>query len=116
MAAAAAMCGGASAASVTLYGVVDTGFAYNSVDADGYNANGFGDLDGDSFGMQSGQRSGSRFGFKGEEELGNGLTIKFVLESAASARTTVPAATTVSLTVKRACRCLAPSVSLVWAA
>lgn len=39
MAAAAAMCGGASAASVTLYGVVDTGFAYNSVDADGYNAN-----------------------------------------------------------------------------
>ena len=33
LAAATAMCS-ASAASVTLYGVVDTGFAYNSIDWD----------------------------------------------------------------------------------
>lgn len=88
LAAATAMCG-ASAASLTLYGIVDTGFAYNSVDTDGYEAQyrgvgdnkGFRGQGGDSFGMMSGQSSGSRFGMKGEEELGNGLTVGFVLEN-----------------------------------
>ena len=31
--------------------------------------------------MQSGQRSGSRFGMKGVEDLGNGLKVGFVLEN-----------------------------------
>ena len=31
--------------------------------------------------MQSGQASGSRFGFKGTEDLGNGLTVGFILEN-----------------------------------
>ena len=35
----------------------------------------------------SGQRSGSRFGMKGVEELGNGLTVGFVLESGISTDT-----------------------------
>ena len=34
----------------------------------------------DSFGIQSGNQSGSRFGFKGTEDLGNGLTVGFILE------------------------------------
>lgn len=72
LAAAAAMCS-ASAASVTLYGIIDTGFAYNySTLTD--NAD-------NSFGMMSGQSSGSRFGLKGVEELGNGLTVGFILEN-----------------------------------
>lgn len=78
LAAAAAMCS-ASAASVTLYGIIDTGFAYNSYNDDNYstltnNAD-------NSFGMMSGQSSGSRFGLKGVEELGNGLTVGFILEN-----------------------------------
>lgn len=84
LAAATAMCG-ASAASLTLYGIVDTGVAYNSIDWDGYT--GLKGKGGDSFGMMSGQSSGSRFGFKGEEELGNGLTVGFVLENGFSSDT-----------------------------
>lgn len=81
LAAATAMCS-ASAASVTLYGVVDTGFAYNSIDWDEA-----GSETENSFEMASGQRSGSRFGMKGVEELGNGLTVGFVLESGISTDT-----------------------------
>lgn len=84
LAAATAMCG-ASAASLTLYGIVDTGFAYDSVNADNNTA--LADLDGDSFAMKSGQSSGSRFGFKGEEELGNGVSVGFVLENGFSSDT-----------------------------
>lgn len=84
LAAATAMCG-ASAASVTLYGIVDTGVAYNTVDWDNYSD--LQSLDGDSFAMMSGQSSSSRFGFKGEEELGNGLTVGFVLENGFSSDT-----------------------------
>lgn len=84
LAAATAMCG-ASAASLTLYGIVDTGFAYDSVNADNYDP--LADLDGDSFAMKSGQSSGSRFGFKGEEELGNGVSVGFVLENGFSSDT-----------------------------
>ena len=79
-----AMCG-ASATSLTLYGVVDTGLAYNSIDWDGYK--GLEGQGGDSFGMQSGQRSGSRWGMKGVEDLGNGLQVGFVLENGFSSDT-----------------------------
>lgn len=77
LAAATAMCS-ASAASVTLYGVVDTGLRYNNIESDNYADLG---SDGSEFLMASGQRSGNRFGFKGVEELGNGLTVGFVLEN-----------------------------------
>ena len=61
LAAAAAMCS-ASAASVTLYGIIDTGFAYNSYNVDKYTA--LAGAADNSFGMMSGQSSGSRFGLK----------------------------------------------------
>ena len=84
LAAMTAMCG-ASATSVTLYGVVDTGFAYNSVNTDDFA--GLAGQGGDSFSMESGQRSGSRFGMKGVEDLGNGLQVGFVLENGFSTDT-----------------------------
>lgn len=84
LAAAAAMCS-ASAASVTLYGIIDTGFAYNSYNDDKYTA--LAGAADNSFAMMSGQSSGSRFGLKGVEELGNGLTVGFILESGISSDT-----------------------------
>ena len=84
LAAAAAMCS-ASAASVTLYGIIDTGFAYNSYNDDKYTA--LAGAADNSFGMMSGQSSGSRFGLKGVEELGNGLTVGFILEDGFSSGT-----------------------------
>lgn len=84
LAAAAAM-SSASAASVTLYGIIDTGFAYNSYNDDKYTA--LAGAADNSFAMMSGQSSGSRFGLKGVEELGNGLTVGFILESGISSDT-----------------------------
>ena len=70
-----AFAGSALAADVQLYGIVDTGLLYSHVDADRA------DIDAtDSFQMKSGMASGSRFGLKGTEDLGNGLTVGFVLE------------------------------------
>lgn len=76
MAAIGAFAGSAVAADVTVYGLVDYGFNYQHVDADiqGVDAQ-------DNFEMRSGMNSGSRFGFKGSEDLGNGLTVGFVLEN-----------------------------------
>lgn len=70
-----AFAGSAIAADVTLYGVVDLGLNYSHVGMDGV-----GD-DLDTFEMKSGQQSGSRWGLKGTEDLGNGLTVGFVLEN-----------------------------------
>lgn len=71
-----AFAGSAFAADVTLYGLVDYGFNYIHKDADttGVDAT-------DSFEMRSGQNSGSRFGLKGTEDLGNGMKVGFVLEN-----------------------------------
>lgn len=69
-----AFAGSALAADVQLYGIVDTGVGYSHIDGDGQVE------DIDSFSMESGQASGSRFGFKGTEDLGNGLTVGFILE------------------------------------
>ena len=69
-----AFAGTAAAAEVNLYGVVDTGFAYTYVKVT-YGAKE------DTFGMQSGYNSGSRFGLKGTEDLGNGLQVGFKLEN-----------------------------------
>ena len=69
-----AFAGSALAADVQLYGIVDTGVGYSHVDADGL------EEDYDAFEMKSGQASGSRWGIKGTEDLGNGLTVGFILE------------------------------------
>lgn len=56
--------------SVTLYGIIDTaiGGAKQSYKHSG-------------FGMMSGVQSGSRWGLRGQENLGNGLQLKFQLEN-----------------------------------
>ena len=56
--------------SVTLYGIIDEGINYNS------NMNGS-----RSYAMQGGVSQGSRWGFKGVEDLGGGLKAIFTLES-----------------------------------
>jgi predicted porin len=58
---------------VTVYGVIDQGFAYSSSNAFGNGTNKFS-------GLKDGGLSGSRFGFKGEEALGNGLKAIFTME------------------------------------
>lgn len=66
----------AQAADVTVYGLIDTGIGYTNTD------NGVaGEDDVSKFDMRSGQNSGSRFGIKGTEDLGNGLKVGFVLEN-----------------------------------
>ncbi len=72
-----AFAGTAAAADVSLYGVVDTGFAYTCSDKV---LGGKTLVDGESrFAMRSGYNSTSRFGLKGEENLGNGLKVGFIL-------------------------------------
>lgn len=70
-----AFAGSALAAEVQLYGIVDTGLQYLHSDSDAVGADAS-----DTFSMESGMQSGSRFGFKGTEDLGNGLTVGFILE------------------------------------
>lgn len=82
--------GSSMAADVTMYGVVDTGLAYTHDKFTG-SANvkeTWNDLAGlvadeksDNFRMDSGNNSSSRFGIRGTEELGNGLTVGFKLEN-----------------------------------
>ncbi|MGV3656097.1 MAG: porin [Noviherbaspirillum sp.] len=57
--------------SVSIYGVVDAGISYTDN----------GNPAGESWGLDSGQQSGSRLGFKGVEDLGGGLSAIFTLES-----------------------------------
>jgi predicted porin len=77
--AAALIAGYAGAASaqnsVTLYGVVSTGFKYESAKA-GSNAE-----TKSQFAMDQGQWNGNRWGLRGVEDLGNGLKASFQLES-----------------------------------
>lgn len=61
--------------SVTLYGIIDTGIGYNQVKGD--------DVAGGKatrVGVINGVQSGSRWGMKGNEDLGNGLRAVFQLE------------------------------------
>lgn len=75
-----AFAGSAFAANVTLYGLVDLGVNYTHKNpASGVSSG--------TFSMGSGQNSGSRFGLKGTEELGNGMTVGFVLENGFKADT-----------------------------
>ena len=69
-----AFAGSAFAANVTMYGIVDTGLGFTSKDK------GYGE-EVNTFDMRSGQNSSSRFGVKGEEDLGNGVKVGFSLEN-----------------------------------
>lgn len=69
-----AFAGSAFAANVTMYGIIDTGLGYTSTDK------GYGE-DVNTFDMRSGQNSAARLGLKGEEDLGNGVKVGFVLEN-----------------------------------
>ena len=78
MAVLGAFAGSAFAADVTVYGVVDLGLNYQHQKV--------GDADAtDKLTQYSGQNSGSRFGLKGTEDLGNGMKVGFVLENGFSA-------------------------------
>ena len=69
-----AFAGSAFAANVTMYGIIDTGLGYTSIDK------GYGE-DVNTFDMRAGQNSANRFGVKGEEDLGNGVKVGFSLEN-----------------------------------
>lgn len=71
-----AFAGSAMAADVTVYGIVDVGVKYVHSDTDvpGTDAT-------DSLTMAAGNQSGNRFGLKGVEDLGNGVSVGFVLEN-----------------------------------
>ena len=68
---------------VTVYGVADAAYIYTHTNGgNGLNTKA-GEKHGNDFnGIQSGQLAGSRIGFKGTEDLGNGLKAVFVLEYA----------------------------------
>ena len=74
-----AMAGTASADQVTMYGVIDLGLDFTSIAGD-HNA-ALQDVSDSTLTMGSGQNAGNRFGLKGTEELGNGMTVGFVLEN-----------------------------------
>lgn len=69
-----AFAGSALAADVTLYGLVDLGLDYQNAKGDVSSSS-------NTFKLNSGTNSGSRFGLKGVEQLGNGYSIGFVLEN-----------------------------------
>lgn len=70
--------GAAMAADVNVYGVVDLGLMYNHTKTDITDQATVKD---DSLVMKSGQNAGSRFGLRGSEDLGNGMTVSFKLEN-----------------------------------
>lgn len=77
-----AFAGTSMAADVTMYGVVDTGLLYQHGEASA-TIDGFGSASAevDSFSMETGTNSASRFGIRGTEDLGNGMTVGFKLEN-----------------------------------
>ena len=74
VAALSAMAASAMAANVTLYGKIDQGFQVQSKKADGQDRT-------TTWKGVSGISSGSRWGLKGTEQLADGYTVGFVLES-----------------------------------
>ncbi len=66
--------------SVTLYGILDTGYGYSQVKYDRNNVQG----SSTSSGLRDGIFNGSRWGLKGAEDLGDGLRAIFTLEANAN--------------------------------
>ncbi|MDN5843797.1 MAG: porin [Alcaligenaceae bacterium] len=64
--------------SVTLYGILDTGYGYQNYKYDGNLATG--DITRNSSGVRDGVINGNRFGLRGSEDLGDGLRAIFRLE------------------------------------
>jgi len=64
----------AQSTSVTLYGIIDTGLGYNKVKVKGSDS-------ASRVGMINGAQSGSRWGLRGSEDLGDGLRAIFNIES-----------------------------------
>lgn len=78
--------GAAMAADVNVYGVVDLGLMYNHTKSEaGTTADAITTTKDDSLTMESGMNAGSRFGLRGSEDLGNGMTVSFKLENGFSA-------------------------------
>jgi predicted porin len=72
-----ATAGGAQAeTSVTLYGILDTGYGYQNYKYDRAGA----DVTAKASGLRDGTVNGNRFGLKGSEDLGDGLRAIFQLE------------------------------------
>ena len=66
---------------VTLYGIIDIGLQYDHVRQEAFSGGLPQGLINQSFlGVANGVQSGSRFGFRGNENLGGGLGVNFVLE------------------------------------
>jgi len=66
--------------SVTLYGILDTGYGYQNYKYDHNDA----DVSAKSSGLRDGTFNGSRWGLKGAEDLGDGLRAIFQLEASIS--------------------------------
>ncbi|MFR6359024.1 MAG: porin [Sutterella wadsworthensis] len=66
------------AADVTMYGKVDTGLQFKTNEVTEGNQT---VTDTDTFSMENGLNSASRFGIKGSEDLGNGMKVSFQLEN-----------------------------------
>lgn len=81
--AALALSGGALAADVQMYGYVDLGLSYTHTDVnvDSAAAKAAGAESDGALSVRSNVNKGSRWGIKGQEDLGNGLEAGFVLES-----------------------------------
>lgn len=71
-----AFAGSAFAADVTMYGRIDAGLLYQRVDADVAHQSAE-----NSWGLESGNMTGSRFGIRGSEQISDGLTVGFTLEN-----------------------------------
>jgi len=80
--AAALLAGFAGAAlaqsSVTLYGILDIGLAYQNIS---YTTPAGNDVGATRFGVNSGTQNGNRWGLKGVEDLGGGNQVAFALEN-----------------------------------
>ena len=68
--------GSAFAADVTMYGRVDAGLLYQRVDSDIAHQ-----AAENSWGLESGNMTGSRFGVKGSEQITDDITVSFTLEN-----------------------------------
>ena len=67
--------------SVTLYGLVDAGYGYQNVEIKTRGDHPHTKASIRNFGVRSGVMNGNRWGLKGTEDLGNGTSAIFVLES-----------------------------------